>query len=92
MMVLKLLFFSAVLVFTFKSHGSIKKSGTVVLKKPFYLGDSETNKLKKQLIKQRFNAQTFVLSFKCDKYKKTPSSKSKTLNCIAVSVSPEEAK
>jgi len=85
----KILLIGALSFLCFKTHAKIQKTNTKMIKKPFYLGNTEAKKLKKELIKQRINAETFNVTFKCDKYKKSPKAKKQSLNCLAVSISPD---
>ena len=70
---------------------SMKKSSQYkLIKQPFYLEGSEIKRLKKELVKQKLYDKTFLLHFKCDKYKRTPSSKKNSINCVAVSISKNQ--
>jgi hypothetical protein len=61
-----------------------KKEGASITR-TIYLGDAETTVLSDELTKQRFFDETFTLVFKCDRYRRTPDAKNRSLNCIAVS-------
>jgi hypothetical protein len=86
---LRAILFLSISLISLNGHAGIKKSSSKVIKKPFYLGKAESRQLQKELTKNKMNAETFTLTFKCDKYKRDPSAKKRSLNCLAVSVTPE---
>jgi hypothetical protein len=86
---MKYIFLIVAFVFTVPAFANVKVSTTKILQNKFLLGDKETDMLKKEFTKQKFNYETFTLQFVCDKYKKSPSAKDRTLNCRAVTISPD---
>lgn len=87
---MKALILISMLFFTISAMAKIKPSSTKIIQNKFFLGDKESDLLKKELTKHKFSAETFTLQFACDKYKRTPSSKNRSLNCRAISVSPDQ--
>jgi len=79
----------SILFLTLNSLAALKNVGSKALKKPIYLGKTETRLLQRELSKANFTGDTFSLTFRCDKFKKNPSAKKRSLNCLAVSVSPD---
>ncbi len=71
------------------AYAKLSSTATKVIKNKFYLGDKESDLLKKEIIQQKFNHETFVVKFRCDKYKRNPSSKVRRINCIALTLSPD---
>ena len=91
MIKLKYLFTIFTCFLSFNANAALKKkpSSSVIINKKLYLGKRESRILQKELIKKRITDETFVLNFMCDKYKRTSSSKKRSINCLAVSISPD---
>jgi hypothetical protein len=84
----------AAFVFQFlpsNTQAALGKKEGVHVGRTIYLGESETAALSDELSKQKFFDETFTVVFKCDRYKRTPDAKSRSVNCLAVSVLSEEA-
>lgn len=86
---LRLIYIPVVLLAALQSNADLKVGQTKAITTPFYLEGSEVKKLKSELIKMKFAEDNFVLKFICDKKKKSPKARNRSINCVAVSVSPE---
>lgn len=71
------------------AHAAMRRISPVQLKKPIYLGNHEALELKESLATSKFTEETFNVVFRCNKYKRTPSSAHRTVNCLAVAVVPD---
>lgn len=71
------------------SDAAAVKTPAQFLKQPFYLGDKETENLNTQIAQAGIKSEVFTVTMRCNKYKRTPQSKGRTLNCLAFQVEPE---
>jgi hypothetical protein len=80
---------ASLLLITGAAEAGLGQKEGVSITHTIYLGDGETGALSEELSKKRFFDETFTLVFKCDRYKRTPDAKNRTLNCLAVSAISE---
>jgi hypothetical protein len=80
---------ASLLLITGTAEAGLGQKEGASITRTIYLGDAETGALSEELGKQRFFDETFTLVFKCDRYKRTPNAKNRTLNCLAVSAISE---
>tara|TARA_B100001248_G_C27399364_1_gene468723 strand:+ start:11335 stop:11598 length:264 start_codon:yes stop_codon:yes gene_type:complete len=81
--------FIFVLTPLYLSASLTKKQGHVFTNE-VYLNEKVSKQLQLDLIRNNFSEETFNITFHCDKYKRKPSSKKRSLNCRALSASPSE--